>query len=268
MSSHHTGHDDEAVDFWVSYSDLMAGLLLVFILLLISTLMISRASLEAQQEALEQREQELKSTEEQLKTLNSDVADILGVRVELLKRLKERFSSTGGEISFDDATGAVRLGSNILFDEGSAELSKEGRETLEKTLPTYYEALLGDPRLRGHVDQIVFEGHTNSNFSSGSEDPAKAYLFNLRLSQARAYAAMEHVIKANISPELNASSLLAANGYSSSRLLYLQTAEGKEEDKVGSRRLELRFRLKDEAALNKLKELFELRQAQLKESKP
>lgn len=257
--------DDEQVEFWISYSDLMAGLLLVFILLLIATLQISKASIEDQQSKLDKREQELRATDSKLKTLNSNIADILGVRVALLQRLRERFSASGGQISFDDATGAVRLGSNILFDEGSAELSEEGKRTLQKTLPLYYEALLGDPKLREHVDQIVFEGHTNSNYS-GKEDAATAYLFNLRLSQARAYAAMEHVIKADISPEYRAGNLLTANGYSSSRLLHTRTPQGEEvEDKVRSRRLELRFRLKDEAALARLKHMFESRQSELKQ---
>src|SRR5690554_22876 len=121
-----TTDDHEDVEFWISYSDLMAGLLLVFILLLVSSLLIARQSIERQEQALEQREEQLKATESQLDTLNRDVADILGVRVELLERLRERFSFAGGEITFDDATGAVRLGSNILFEEGSSDLSAEG----------------------------------------------------------------------------------------------------------------------------------------------
>lgn len=255
---------DEPFEFWISYSDLMAGLLLVFILLLITTLLVSKEGLDKQQQLNDERERELEqqrklntAREQELKKLRKDIADVLGVRVELLKRLKERFSVAGGQISFDDATGAVRLGSNILFEEGSAKLSPEGRRTLDRTLPIYFDALLGDKRLSAYVDQIVFEGHTNSNYSSGKEDSAQAFLFNLELSQNRAYAAMEHVLKSDLGTYQDAHKLLAANGYSSSRLLYQDTPTGKEEDKAASRRLELRFRLKDEVALNRLKELLE-----------
>ena len=239
---------DRQVSYWISFSDLMAGLLLVFILLLIGSLIISRGQ-------LEQQEAELRETMEELEALDANVAEILGVRATIIERLRDQFEDTDAEIRFDDATGAIQLGSGILFDEGSARLSGQGQKTLEQFIPMYFDALLGNDELREHVGQIVFEGHTNSNFS-GSDDPAEAYLFNLQLSQDRAYEAMEYVIANQLGDKYNAKELLAAVGYSSSRLLYKES-DPTVEDTERSRRIEIRFRLKDEEAMEELRRLIE-----------
>lgn len=251
-SSRRRSDEPQTIDYWLSYSDLMAGLLLVFIILLVGTLYALKDNLERQQE-------ELLKSQERLVEIDTGVADILGVRAKLLERIKTRFEQAGGNISFDDATGAVRLGSNILFREGSGELTTAGKEQLDEVMPVYLDALLGDPSLRQHVDRIVFEGHTNSNYD-GPGGASRAYLFNLQLSQARAYSAMEHVIKSGAAEQLAANEMLAATGFSSSRLIYSDSAQTVE-DKVRSRRLEVRFRLKDEEALRRLKGLFDERSA-------
>ena len=246
----------EEISYWISFSDLMAGLLLVFILLLIGSLIVSMGELEDQKEQLEEQQAVLQETMEELETLDTNLADILGIRAAIIERLRQEFEDTGAEITFDDATGAIRLGSGILFDEGSARLSPVGQQTLRELIPVYYDALLGDEELRQHVGQIVFEGHTNSNYS-GSDDPSDAYLFNLQLSQDRAYAAMEYVIANALGQAYDAKELLAAVGYSSSRLIFLED-QPDVEDTTRSRRIEIRFRLKDEEALEELRRLVTL----------
>jgi flagellar motor protein MotB len=243
----------EAVRYWISYSDLMAAMLLVFILLLIGSLILSRSDLEEQQDELLRAQTELNETLLELDALDTRLSGILGVRGAIIERLRTRFDDEEAAIVFDDATGAILLGSGILFAEGSARLSPEGRDTLDRLIPVYFEALLGDELLREHVGQIVFEGHTNSNYS-GSDDPADAYLFNLKLSQDRAYTAMEYVIANALGEEFNAKDLLVAVGYSSSRTLDLPDSPGVE-DEERSRRLEIRFRLKDEESMSELRRL-------------
>lgn len=251
-----SGHPPAGADYWMSYSDLMAAMMLIFILLLVAVMFDNQHKIRMREEQLE-REQQLLAQEraanrqnkKKYDALYNDVSKVLGVRTRILARLRERFDDAGGEISFDDATGAVRLGSRILFDEGSASLKREGRVTLDETMPTYFDALLGDPQLREHVAQIVIEGHTNSNFSQ-SRDARAGYLFNLALSQERAFEAMEHILKSKANQSYDPFSLLAANGYSSSRPIRLPDGE---EDKERSRRIEIRFRLKDEQALHDLK---------------
>lgn len=231
----------------MSYSDLMAGLLMVFILMLVGSMIAAKHDVEVQKRELEEAKRELGE-------IQGDVGDILGVRAEIIERLRQRFADRGGDLTFDDATGAISLGTNILFEEGSDKLRQPGQDALRELLPVYFEALLGDERLRGHIGQVVFEGHTNTNFS-GSSDVNHAYLFNLQLSQSRAYSVMSFVIRENLGSKYNLKGYLAAIGYSSSRPIFLDSANTIE-DKERSRRLELRFRMKDEEALTKLNKIF------------
>lgn len=266
LSSRKGRKDVATVDFWISYSDLMAGLMMVFVLLLMGTLLVLHS--EAEENKRQLKDQQEKAQEQQyradeqrrraelqrreLEGLRSKVSAVLGVRAELLARVRERFARSGSNIEFDDATGAVRLGSDILFGEGSSTLTDAGQDALRSTLPLYLEALLGDPELGRYVDRISIEGHTNSNYS-GSSDPARAYLYNLRLSQGRAYAALDFIIREDMGSPFNPRELLVANGYSSSRLIHRPTSGA--EDKTRSRRIEIRFRLKDEETLRVLDEL-------------
>ncbi len=238
-------------DFWVSYSDLMAGLLLVFILVTMIVLHRSQEAYEIQSRIYEEQSSQLKKAHDKLGAIDKDVSKILGVRKSIVARLKIKFSESGKDIHFDDATGAIRLGSNILFAEGSPKLRKTGQDALTELIPIYYDALLGDPELRRHVGQIVFEGHTNSNYKRG-KNVDEGYLSNLQLSQERAYQAMSFIVKSEVGKNFKAKELLAANGYSSSRPVLKNDIE----DKELSRRLEIRFRLKNEAALSKLSEIF------------
>lgn len=253
-------NDDAEVDYWLSYADLMSGVLLVFIILLLGVLVIvhrERQELEKQKQKFEKQKAALQAQRERFDSLHSGVGDILGVRRKLITRLKGSFEDVGSQISFDDATGAIRLGSRVLFAEDSATLSEDGKKVLRRYMPIYFEALFGDPRLRDRVDRITIEGHTNSNYDGvGSE--ADAYLYNLRLSQQRAYNAMRYVIEHGIGSEFQAKERLQASGFSSSRLLYKTNEEGEQvEDKVRSRRIEIRFRLKNREALKSIRNIYQ-----------
>lgn len=236
-------------DYWVSYSDLMAGLLLMFILLLVGVLIVSKRIHEAAERELEERERLLKEAEAELGGLRQR----LGIPAEIIQELQAEFKEKGDYVRVDDATGAIGLGSDVLFAEGSSNLTRQGRTTLDEIMPGYFRVLLGNPRFREHVDQVIFEGHTNTNFRAGlTED--EGYLLNLKLSQERAYAAMEFVIANGIGAEYVVKPRLAAIGYSSSRIR--QDPDGSE-DKEASRRLEIRFRLKDEDSLEQIRTLLE-----------
>lgn len=231
-------------DFWVSYSDMMAGLLMIFILMVIITI----NDYNTKELLLEESKAQQEAAERGLKKLNQDIGEVLGVRAQLLKRLKAQLDAAGVQVSFDDASGAVRLEGNVLFEEGSARLSTEGKRQLDALMPVYFKALLEDEELSASVDSITIEGHTNSNYS-GSRSEFDAYLFNLNLSQDRAYAAMKYVVTSPASAQWKPMRYLAANGYADTRPVKMEDGT---EDKTMSRRIEIRFRLKDEEALRRL----------------
>jgi chemotaxis protein MotB len=235
----------------MSYSDMMAGVLMIFILMVIITINdynTKEQLLEESKQRLEQSIAQQAAAERGLAQLHDNIGEVLGVRAALLKRLKERLNASGVNVVFDDATGAVRLEGNVLFEEGSAKLSAEGKRQLDALMPVYFDALLRDEALSASVDSITIEGHTNSNYS-GSSSEFDAYLFNLNLSQERAYAAMKYVVSSPASARWKPMQYLAANGYAGTRPI---KREDGSEDKAMSRRIEIRFRLKDEEALRRL----------------
>ncbi|MFB6265333.1 MAG: hypothetical protein ABEL76_17165 [Bradymonadaceae bacterium] len=239
----------------------MAGLLLAFVVILAAIQQFSSKRLEKRRQKVRRQQKKLRQQERQLRQMRDRISSVLGVRSRLMKRLKKRFSTVGGDIRFDDATGSIRLGSSILFEEGSAKLTPRGKRKLRRYMPIYFEALLGDSDLREHVDRIIVQGHANSNYS-GPGGKRAAYLFNLELSQDRAFSAMKYILRQRLGSEYKVRNLLQASGFSFSRKIY-KTVIGEDgkpkevEDFQASRRIEIRFRLKGERALKRLRDMFE-----------
>jgi chemotaxis protein MotB len=139
-----------------------------------------------------------------------------------------------------------------MFEEGSGRLTPYGKRQLARVMPKYFDAVFGDRESGRYVESVVFEGHTNSNYG-GSTDEDDAYLFNLDLSQQRAHAAMEFVLREEVGDGHKVREKLSASGFSSSRPI--RKPDGSE-DFQKSRRIEVRFRLKDEKMLKAMHEIF------------
>jgi chemotaxis protein MotB len=210
--------ESQEQEYWLSYSDVMAGLLMVFALMLFSALH------HYQRRVVE-------------------VRDILEVRRQIATSLMETFGQVPSlNVEVDSTTGAIRFRDQILFDEASAVLRPEGRAQLEAFATNYFAVLLGTPAYIEQLDEVVVEGHTNDN---------GPYMYNLRLSQDRAYAVMEFLLNNANLPSTDLKRFVTANGRSYARLV--MTDEG-EVDKERSRRIEIRFRLKDEEIIRRLME--------------
>src|SRR5690606_17874858 len=93
---------------------------------------------------------------------------------------------------------------------------------------------------------IIVEGHT---------DTEGGYIYNLRLSQNRAFSVVEVVLHPdfpNFMYQENLESIITANGRSYSEPIYNESGTI---DPDKSRRVEFKFRLKDELVLEKLQGL-------------
>ncbi|MDJ0838999.1 MAG: OmpA family protein [Acidobacteriota bacterium] len=209
--------DDEQPNFWASYSDLMAGMLLVFILLLVVALFHYADFTRKKEEVLESQESRLKSFHELKKRL-------VGTLAEEMK---------GEEVALDPDSGVLRIGSGILFGEGEANLQDEGRVRLHRVFDAYIKVVL-DNEFRNVIRQIEIEGHTNSNGT---------YLFNLQLSQQRALTVMQEMLdRVDPSQRVRLQQIVVAGGRSFAHLIYDKDGI---EDKELSRRIEIHVRLKE-----------------------
>jgi chemotaxis protein MotB len=130
----------------------------------------------------------------------------------------------------------------VFFDKNSSTVSAKGVDYLEDFIPKYIEILMSD-QFRDEIAQIIVEGHTDSD---------GGYLYNLQLSQDRALAVAQQVFAPNFPKfkyQEELKTVITANGRSFSVPILDKNGEM---DPDKSRRVEFKFRLKDEQLLEKL----------------
>ncbi|ASA95761.1 MULTISPECIES: OmpA/MotB family protein [Anoxybacillus] len=212
------------VNYWMSYADLMSAMLMVFALLLMVVILDYR-------ELLEKKEKQIK--------------EVVSVKTEIIQALTEEFKKSNMSIEIDQQTGAIRFPGSILFKTNSSEISEEGKVFLKKFIPKYLGILLQD-RFRNEISSIIIEGHT---------DKQGTYMYNMSLSQARAYSVLAYIYGdqfPNFKERELSKKYITANGRSFSSPL---TNEKGQYDPERSRRVEFLFRLKEDEAIKAIEKL-------------
>jgi len=176
-----------------------------------------------------------------LQAQKAKIKSLTGIKLKVIAELK---ASLGKKINIDKESGSLRLASNILFDKGSANLKDGAKNELKKNFIEYVNTLISNPNIKEHLDKIIIEGHSDSDGS---------YLYNLDLSQKRAFAVMHYLLTLDYIKKHNIKEKLVASGRS-----YLDTIKvnGKE-DKDASRRIEVKFRLKNEDAMYEIERILD-----------
>ncbi|CAA6814734.1 MAG: FIG00638667: hypothetical protein [uncultured Sulfurovum sp.] len=176
-----------------------------------------------------------------LQAQKAKIKSLTGIKLKVISELK---SSLGNKINIDKESGSLQLASNILFDKGSAQLKEGAKSELEANFIEYVSTLLGNHNIAEHIDKIIIEGHSDSDGS---------YLYNLNLSQQRAFAVMNHLLTLQYIQKNNIKSKLVASGRS-----YLDAIKiNGQEDKDASRRIEVKFRLKNEDAMYEIERILD-----------
>lgn len=285
--------------YWQSYSDMMAALLLIFILIIAITLAIykqktndleqTRLDLSAAQEQLDLAKADLensrveieKSNEElasslaelqqayaqaaltkeelnnayleienaqkKLATTKSELQDIVGIRTDIIGALQAAFNNSSMKV--DAQTGSITFSSDVLFRYNSSTLTKESKKSLKEIIPKYLDVLLQE-QYREYIAEIIIEGHTDTD---------GGYQGNMELSYDRANAVANFCMdKENGLSEAKIEQLqhvLTVNGKSCSNPIYKRDAAGKPTDEIdmaASRRVEIKFRLKEDEMIEKI----------------
>ena len=180
----------DSTDYLVSVSDLMAGLLFIFILtLLVFALQLRYQEQEVRAEKETARLSKLAANraENKVKKLKRDLAKLTAVKIRevarlqgvmaarsnLLTNLRKFLQESGLIVEIDLEHGVLRLPEGILFESGSDELREEGRAPLSELgrallrfLPCLSESGPGtdecpDDPFNGLLDAIIVEGHTD-----------------------------------------------------------------------------------------------------------
>ncbi|MBU0719896.1 OmpA family protein [bacterium] len=192
-------------------------------------------------QSLEQKETDHDRLIAKLQEQKAKIKSLTGIKIKVISELK---SSLGKNVFIDPKSGSLRLSSNILFDKDSAQLKESSKQELKKVFINYIGSLISKPSIKENIDKIVIEGHTDSD---------GAYLYNLNLSQQRAYAVMNYLLTLDFTKQNNIKPLLVASGRSD---LDTIIRNGKE-DKYGSRRIEIKFTLKNDDAMNEIERILD-----------
>jgi len=176
-----------------------------------------------------------------LQAQKAKIKSLTGIKLKVVAALKE---ALGNKIDIDKKTGSLKLASNILFEVGQSTLKDEAKVELKKAFEQYIGTLVTNKEIRPHLDKIIIEGHTDSDGS---------YIYNLNLSQKRALAVMEYLLTLDFTKKHNIRPLMTASGRA-----YLDAIKVNGiEDKEASRRIEIKFRLKNEDAMHEIEKVLD-----------
>ena len=199
-------------EHWLTISDLMAGLMMVF--LLISVALMRSAFLDRDR----MREVAVAYREGQV-----------AIDQALRREFENDLEKWDAAIDAENLTFEFRS-PEVLFEAGDIALQPRFAVILDDFFPRYLRVLRAFETV---IDEVRVEGHTSSDWVSATED--EAYFNNMRLSQGRTRSVLEHVYRLPTAPgDRNWVRLkVAAVGFSSSRLVV--DAAGREDPEASRR---------------------------------
>jgi flagellar motor protein MotB len=212
---------DEENPYWMSFSDVMAGLLILFILITLSFLL----------ELMEKKE-----------FIVNKLAKAESVRQEILAEVREELKKRGIDIVVSDNQALFHIPEDQLrFESGEYRIpsDEKTRADLADIGRILYAAITRDDR-KDYLDTIFIEGHTDS--APYRRDP----MGNWGLSTDRAIQVWKYwTEQPHISPEMkdlknkDGQYLFSVSGYSATRRV--NTLEVSAQDRGENRRIDVRF---------------------------
>lgn len=145
--------------FWITMTDLMTGLVLVFIVLFFYTFITGHVN-----------------------KIQSELA-----QENASKTLQETLQKQNIEATIDPISGVVKISDLELFDVNSYTLSTKGKTYLDKFAPAYLNSLFSNDYLNKNIDKIIIQGHTDSQTFVGKYSDDEQYMKNMELSLNRAF---------------------------------------------------------------------------------
>ncbi|MDE6979168.1 MAG: OmpA family protein [Helicobacter sp.] len=227
---------------WISISDMMAGLMMIFLLITVSYMLIS----EHNQEELRKSNEELRAVSDKMSAIAEGYYDIeFALYHDLIKEFGDDLKMWNAEI---DSGNTIRFKEpDVLFATGEGAIQQRFKKVLDSFFPRYI-AILSSPKYRESIEEIRIEGHTSSEWKS-SHDLVERYLENASLSQARAFSVLQYCFNL---PDVRERdwliSVLRANGLSFAKPL---------ETDALSRRVEFRTITKSR---QKIQEIFNIKE--------
>lgn len=201
--------------FWVTMSDMLLGLMMVFMTLFVLA-MTGFTQKKIQQQATQ-----------------SEVA----------KKLNTALKEQKIDATIDKMSGQVKISDLELFDVNSYQLSPRGQKYLDKFIPIYVNTIFSNPKLSDKITNVIIQGHTDSQTYAGIGTKEGQFIENMDLSLKRANAVEEYMFRTGYNKKYTdkLTKTVVVEGKSSSDPVMVN---GKE-DYNKSRRVELKLVVED-----------------------
>jgi flagellar motor protein MotB len=231
MSAHDIATDTHDESYFASFTDLLVGILFIFIIML----MLFASN--------------MRNTEQTARDVTEQVTAMIESRNIVLQEIKKSLKELGIEVEVDEEQGILRLPDKILFDRGRYELSADGNEALIKlagVLRTYLPCLARvkndtlkeacaklSLKSQEALETVLIEGHTDR---TGAETGFDNWTLsaNRAINVFRGLTAAQPVLDDDILNMQNVP-VLAVSGYEARRPIV------KKNDAAQNRRIDLRF---------------------------
>ena len=221
---------------WMSISDMMSGLMLVFMFIAISFMIQVQIDKDKMKEIA-------KTYEKDKAELNKDL------HIEFLKDLKK----WEAEITKDNTI--VFNSPNVLFESGRSVIKNGFKNILNDFFPRYIK-VLSSKKYKSEIDEIRVEGHTSTGWSNAISKQ-NIYLNNMLLSQNRANNVLSYCYRLNADLVKKNREWLEkhfrANGMAFAKLKY-KDVNKTVQDIMKSRRVEFKVQMKTEEKIYKILE--------------
>jgi chemotaxis protein MotB len=276
-SRHFSGHAEEEEGYFVSMTDMLVGLLFIFIIMLMFFAMRFQEAAKQQNDVTQKKD-----------SMIEKLTDSERTRATILQNIGQFLQSRGINVVILKDEGVLRLPEDILFSKANWELNTKGVEAvktlanaLDQVLPCYTIGTQskedGCPKLNSKIEAIFIEGHADADAYSpqrpGVTQPANAppsssllSIFrntpppptkpstprvaappkdNLDLSALRATSTFRELLQVNqglssyLSPE--SKPVLSVSGYGEYRPVTPLPGETLESYKQRNRRIDLRI---------------------------
>ncbi len=169
-------HSIEEEDHWISVSDLMAGLMMVFLFISIALMRSAFQERDTIKEIAEAYQKNQVAIYEDL--INEFRDDLPRWHAEVRKEtLSFEFKSP-----------------EVLFDTGQITLKHYFKEILDDFFPRYLMVL---QRFHDSINEVRIEGHTSSIWNRLTS-PDVAYFKNMELSQGRTRSVLDYVYQSDL----------------------------------------------------------------------
>jgi len=243
---------------WMSISDMMSGLMLIFMFIAISFMIQVQEDKNKTEEINRDLEQLIKQAKKDKEKIENIAKTYYKDKEELNRDLTAEFEKDleewEAEITKDNII--VFNSPTVLFNTGKSSIKKNFKNILNNFFPRYIKTL-SSKKYKNEIDEIRIEGHTSNIWNKGLKQRV-TYLKNMKLSQNRAnnvlaycYSLKNNIIQENIKW---LEKHFRANGMAFSKLKYLDKKHSLV-DLIKSKRVEFRVQMKTEEKIYKILEV-------------